>query len=893
MSVPDAAVNFLLNNLTQIVVHNYGLIRDIKPNIDALHKELESLSAVMSDFEKYNHDINYVKHTVREIRRVIGQAEDAVETYLLQAAVKNSRGWVQNFFGQFTDPMMLWDVGNQINTISAEIKKINEENVKNSFAALQYEATNHLNLPAKSKEAPKVEEDHVIGFDDAADEVERLLTGSPEKLEIVSIVGMLGLGKTTLARKVFKDPDVDYEFMIRAFVYVSKEFDRKDIFLEILKSFTQVSEEVKNMTGDELEKYVYKQLEGKQYLVVLDDVWEKEDWDEFKRAFPDNKKRCRVLITTRNDQVADYANPKVPPYRLDFLSLPASRELLAWRVFNEKSCPKEVLDYEIEIARKCDGLPLAVVVIAGIIWNHREKVSWWKDVADSVKNYIARDQKHATSVIELMYKHLPNYLKPCFLYLGVFREDFEIPVWKLIRLWIAEGLIQPEGNENLEDLAEVYLDELVDRNLVMVGQRRSNGKIKTCRMHDTLREFCKNEAAEENLFQEIKKGHLSPALTESPLDARRLCLNNADIIEYMSQNPSGKCVRSFLTFVKEETTVEPKLVSCLPKTFKLLRVLEIQSLTFTRFPVDLGNLILLKYIAISSKFPSLPASMSHLWCLQTLIVQTTNSNLDIKADIWKMSQFRHLHTNASTILPLPQPREKKTKEESLAEENLQTLSTISPESCTKEVFDRAPNLKKLGISGDLTKLIKVDGESTLFEHLRRLESLENLKLLNEDVSFKLSCLPSDKSFPKHLKKLTLMNTLLAWKEMSTLGKLEYLEVLKLKEYAFEGKCWDTEKGGFCRLKHLYIGRMDLVVWEEASVDHFPVLNSLELNGCDKLSTFPHRLADIPSFQLVVLHCTNTAVASLARKLQVVKLNQGKKAGNKKNNFKLSIYPPEH
>ncbi|CAI9105452.1 OLC1v1004379C2 [Oldenlandia corymbosa var. corymbosa] len=752
------------------------------------------------------------------------------------------------------------------------------------------------------RKMPKVEEEHVIGFDGAAERVVRLLTGGVEHLETISIVGMLGLGKTTLAKMVYKDPDVDYEYMIRAFVYISREYDKKEVLLKILNSVTQSDSEVTKMDEAELEEYLKKQLEGKHYLIVLDDVWETKDWDKFKDAFPYNEnKRCRVLVTTRNESVARHANRinNDAIYKLEFLPLEDSRKLLRWRVFHKDECPEELQSYEVEIANKCAGLPLALVVIAGVIFNHPKRADWWKHVANSVKDYIVMDAAQAIKVIELMYKHLPNHLKPCFLYLGVFREDFEIPVWKLVRLWVSEGLIRQAESFNLEDIAEQYLEELVCRNLVMVGQRRSNDRIKTCHVHDTLREFCKKEAKEENFFQEINKDNLPSFLSENPTidQYRRLCINNVNVSDYLSRGPPpGKCVRSFLACHKEETQLEAKLSSFIPKAFKLLRVLEVQPFLFDRSPPDMCGLVLLKYIAISGTFSILPPAILNLWNLQTLIVNTTSRSLQIKAEVWKMPQFRHLHTNASTSLPslATNSRQKRQKimDDALSYKNVQTLCTISPESCEKEVFDWTPKLKKLGIYGSLSRLFEVSSaEPSLFKYLSKLESLENLKLMNDDVSSKLSALPPSRSFPRQLTKITLLNTLLDWKYMSTLGELDNLEVLKLKEHAFQGQVWKTGRGGFLRLKHLHIGRTDLVSWE-ASRDYFPELRSLELNCCDKLQAIPHGLADIPCLQSVILHCTNPLVASSARRLQVLRLEQANR-GNRSNKFKLSVYPPEH
>lgn len=730
-----------------------------------------------------------------------------------------------------------------------------------------------------------MEEDNVVGFEDEAKKVIELLTGESEQLEVISIIGMLGLGKTTLAKKVLNDPKIEYEFYTRVFVNVSQEYERKEVFLNILGAFTQLTPEITIMDDVRLAQVLRDQLKTRKYLIVMDDVWTTDAWDDLKVAFPNNNKRSRVLITSRNNPVAIYANRKIDPHQLRFLYRDESRELLRRKVFGQNSCPEVLEEYELRILEKCDGLPLAIVVVAGILLNHRDRTDWWKKVADGVNDYVARDQSQSNELIRLSFNHMPYRLKPCFLYFGVFREDFEIPVWKLVRLWIAEGFIQRDGDMTLEDIAEDSLEDLVDRNLVMVGKRRSNGQIKTCRIHDTLRDFCKKEAMKENLFQEIKKFNPITFLSEHPtLDTyRRLCINS-NVLDYVTAKPSGQRVRSFLSFAKEEVTLPLDLISSIPKAFRLLRVLDVRSIIFTRFPSDLLYLVLLKYVAISCNFKVLPEKMANLRNMQTLIIETSSRILDIKADIWKMALLRHLHTNASTCLP-------KGKGECSPNVNLQTLSTISPESCTRELFERTPKLKKLGICGKLANVIQPNGDSTLFESIIQLEQLENLKLMNDDITYKLPALPHENNFPRKLTRLTLLNTLLEWKYMSILGKLENLEVLKLKDNAFQGELWQTD-GVFRRLKVLHIGSTNLVLWK-ASANNFPILTSLFLRHCNRLEAVPHGLADVSSLQSIDLYCTNASVASSARKIQLLKLKMQAQEKNSKNSgFFLSVYPPD-
>lgn len=740
---------------------------------------------------------------------------------------------------------------------------------------------------------PIVEEDNVVGFEDEAEKVANLLSGGSDDLEVISIVGMPGLGKTTLAKMIYRDPNIEYEFYKRAWVYVSQDYSRKEVFLTILSHFVQLNDTMYKMNDENLAKELVKLLEKSKYLIVMDDVWTKEAWNDLQAAFPKNNKRSRILITSRIKKVAKHANPNAEPHNLRFLTLDESWKLLQLKALGSENCPEVLVRHGKKIAKECSGLPLAIVVIGGVLLE--KGTDGWERVAKSVDAYIAMDEaKRMDSFIELSYNHLPYHLKACFIYLGMFPEDYEIPVWKLVRLWIAEGFIQQKEGMSLEDIAEEYLEDLVNRNLVMVGKLRSNGKLKTCRIHDMLREFCKKEAAEENFFQEIRHFDQGTYATSYPASERyrRLSIHSR-VSNYISSKPVGPRVRSFLCFSPEETILPAEHISSIPGAFKLLRVLESRSISFTRFPTDLTQLVHLRYIVLSCNFKILPAAISSLWNIQSLVVETSSRTLEIKADVWKMIQLRHLKTNASTSLPRPLSKSRKSKDEVLMIGNLQTLSTISPESCTEDLFARAPNLKVLGIRGQLSKLLENKSGSTLFDGLGKLSHLENLKLLNDvfprpPSEGSLSNLPQRYKFPTKLKKITLSDTLLEWKEMSTLGMLENLEILKLKDNAFRGQWWQPEDGGFRSLRNLHIGRTDLVTWQ-ASAHHFPRLRNLFLKHCTNLESLPLGFAEVSSLQLVELYCTTPSAAHSAK---TIKQKKEEMQSTAPVVFKLSVYPPE-
>ncbi|KAL2227489.1 UNVERIFIED_CONTAM: putative late blight resistance protein R1B-16 [Sesamum indicum] len=705
---------------------------------------------------------------------------------------------------------------------------------------------------------------------------------------------MPGLGKTTLARKIFNDPVIRYEFPVCIWIYISKEFTKKDVFLAILKEFTRIDEHMNGKSDHELAQLVAAYLERGKFLIVMDDIWTVEDWYTLQIALPNNNNKGKVLITSRHVQVARHANRSRFPHDLRLLTKDESWLLLQYEVFGKPECPPELEVVGKSIAGKCCGLPLAIVVVGGILVNEFSASddmsatrNAWTKVFESIDDLNEDPKRCIERIIALSYDKLPYHLRACFLYLGMFPEDFEIPIWKLLGMWIAEGFIQKESSINLEETAENYLKDLIGRNLLKVDKRRSDGGVKTCRIHNMLRDFCKNRAGSEteNFLQEVEMyndGFVPPISHVEKV--RRLCIH-ANVLEFLSSQPYGPRVRSFVCFSKKNVSLEGGSISTIPKAFKLLKVLDAKPMKFARIPSELYHLFHLRYIILSFNLASLPKYFSKLWSIQTLVVYTTCRTLEIKADIWQMIQLRHFKTNASATLP-------EIGQGSKASGQLQTLSRISPQNCTKEVLERAQNLKELGIRGELALLL--DDDYRLFDNLVKLEELVKLKLQNDVFPsppsiHQLQSLPPSFKFPPNLKSLTLSHTFLDWKHISILGLLKNLKVLKLKEKAFVGDCWEVTGGGFHHLEFLHIGRTNLVTWVALGYQ-FPKLKCLELHNCEQLRQIPVGLADVPYFHALDLCRSKYATAS-AKKIREAKERQADQAVEVEG-FKLSIFPPD-
>lgn len=886
----DAVVEFLLDNLKQLLLYNVDLISGVKDQVESLYKELSLMKAFLKDSREKRTEYEMVRELVRQIRDVAYEAEDIIDTFVVNVAMHKSRSTMSKIVHALDYPKMR-SVAKDIENIKVKVKKIYDTKM---FGIEVLQVGEPTSKTSSQKRLPVVEKDNVVGFDGETKIIVERLTKGSEQLEVISVVGMGGLGKTTLARKIYTDPSIEYQFYVRAWVYVSQEYSRRDVFIGILSDLAQLTDQMYKMSDERLCEELCGHLKSSRYLIVMDDVWTTEAWNDLRMAFPNTDSGSRILLTSRNTDVALSANPFGPPHHLRFLNDDESWELLCNRVFRKGSCPSELEELGQIIARKCYGLPLAIVVVAGLLSKKNKTRDWWNKVAESVSSYVARDPKQCMDVLALSYKHLPDHLKVCFIYFGVFPEDFEIPVWKLLRLWVAEGFIQHIGQECLEDIAEEYLEDLVDRNLILVAKKRSNGRIKTCRIHDMLRDLCLREAEEEKFLQEIKSLQNSLHSGPFPNYLRRLCVHS-HVLGFICSKPSGPHVRSFLCFALEERDLPREHTAFIHGSFKLLRVLDVRSINLSRFPSEIIQLVHLRYVALSGNFKVLPSSITNLWNLQTLVVVTTSRNLDIQTDIWKMLQFRHLHTSGSSHLRGPPAKARKDNEDPFVRRNIQTISTVSPESCTENILARTPNLKKLGIRGKLGALVEKKVGSSMFDHFAKLDHLETLKLLNDTFpqppsEGKLSGLPQSYKFPPNLKKLTLSDTLLDWNDMSTLGMLPNLEVLKLKDHAFKGPHWEPMNGGFRLLKVLQLGRSDLVHWE-ASGHHFPRLQCLVLKHCTNLEAIPSGLGDVPALQIVELYWPTSSAAHSARLIQHQQ-QQKQLQSTLNNGFKLLIYPPD-
>ncbi|KAL2456463.1 putative disease resistance RPP13-like protein 3 [Forsythia ovata] len=818
------------------------ILHDPDDECQALHQQEEQIGRSLLEKVKFflsfleNHsqkNIETIRCLEGRIRVAAYEAEDIIESQIdiSDQILSDSRNHCERCveFKRYNLAKKcenLQKVIQELDSISEQVVNMKDRNDVEILPARNL-------FPAGSSKVGSSNNSDMVGFDDDLKKIKVRLTGKPSKLEILSIVGMGGIGKTTFARNVYDDPHIEYHFDTRAWTTISQEYNVQKMLTDLLDS-TKYQSNIEN-----LDEQIYKCLKGQRYLIVLDDMWDTKAWDEVKRLFPDDSNGSRIILTTRLLAVAVYAGSSSSIHDLSCLSPEKSWNLLHQTVFGKECCPGELEEIGKEIAKDCKGLPLALVVIGGLLYKGKRTHDYWMYVKQNVNSAIIGNDDQFMEILLLSYNHLPHHLRACFLYMAVFPEDFEIRKSKLIKLWVAEGFIKPDISKSLEAVAEKYMEDLLDRNMILVHERSYTGKIKVCSIHDLMRDLCVRKAEEENFLHLYDR--LVRNFPEGTYNERRVSIHSNMYGRHL-EHTCGSQVRSLLYHAKETS---------FPTSFLLLRVLDGLRKISSAFPVEIVELVNLRFIVLKRLTTcEVPASISNLFNLQTLIIYSSDT-VKLPSDIWKMPRLRHIWTWRCF---LAYPSAAGTGEKIALLENLQTLKGVIDFKFTKNVLQMMPNLKKLkiGFSNSCSELSSVCINK--FIHLHQLEVL--------NCFFQNYPLAENFHPPPTLKKLTLRACRLSWKSMAIIGSLPNLEVLNLKEFTIDGSVWEPTEGNFLQLKVLRLFKTDL---EHLKADetNFPSLQHLTFSECIKLVEIPSAIGDIPTLQVIKLNiCSTSAVNSV-------------------------------
>ncbi|PRQ44731.1 putative P-loop containing nucleoside triphosphate hydrolase, leucine-rich repeat domain, L [Rosa chinensis] len=477
---------------------------------------------------------------------------------------------------------------------------------------------------------------------------------SQSVVSVIPIVGIGGLGKTTLAKLVYNDEMVVGHFDLRMWVYVSVDFDIHRLMEKILSSALgkEISEK---MSVDQLQAKLRESLKDKKYLLVLDDVWneDRSQWSDLRNLLIDGiKLGSKILVTTRNLSVASIMGTE-QPYNLAGLSYEYCLSLFTKCAFKEGDEKQHPHLFEIgkEIVKKCGGAPLAVRTLGSQLYSETDERRW-KLVRDSKIWELERGSGHILPALRLSYIQLPSYLKPCLGYCAYLSKNRCDSV-DLIHSWMAHGILQSRDNENLEmeDVGEQYFKELWARSFfenVEIDEDLYD-VVYTFSMHDLIYDLVQSigqdewsvvDSSTKDIDENVR--HLSFLKSDNKLIVSTVLqkLKKVQGITLMEDVQKLKKVQS-ITLMEDVPIDESFLDTCFSK-FKYLRVLRFVELS-VELPSSIGTLKHLRYLVLQGgKMTKLPTAICKLQSLQTLFLGGCGNIHELPRDMSKLISLRSL-----------------------------------------------------------------------------------------------------------------------------------------------------------------------------------------------------------------------------------------------------------
>ncbi|KAL5542348.1 hypothetical protein UlMin_010058 [Ulmus minor] len=868
----ESAVTFLVEKLSSLLEKEATLLEGVRNEVAAARDELERIKAFLRAADASEDEDEEIKVWVKQVREVAYDAEDILDEFLYRFGAHQRPG----FFGYLIKMARTIKTLKARRRIASELASIKTRVTSISDGHQRYgqmlsrleqgssssgSAGNNTLYELRS-DARLLEEAQLVGMEQRKQKLKDYLFDEVSSLGVVAVVGMGGLGKTTLANQVYNDSEVNKHFQHHIWITVSQSFKLEELLKKIIQQlFDSIKQSqpqgAQSNDSHELKKIIRGFLRDRSFLVVLDDVWELQSWDALKYAFPDHNCGSRLLLTTRSTDVASKSTREFrgDSYHLQLLSEDESWNLFCKKTFQGNSCPSHLETISRNILKRCEGLPLGIVAIGGVLSTKDiNKIAEWDVVYRSLGAELEGNVKR---ILSLSFNDLPYNLKSCFLYLSLFPEDSTFFSHKIVRLWIAEGFVQEMKGRTLEEVGESYFNELLNRSLVQLVQEAINEDWNRFKIHDLVRELVLAKAEDQN-FAAI----VSAKNSRLPEKIRRLSMCTP--LENLREEYNFSRLRSLLFFPLEDDSASSFSMSAFFNGgLRLLKVLDCQNFpNLERFPEGITKLYNLRFLSLEgTEVTSVPPSIGKLRNLETLNLNETHVE-ELPVEILKLRRLRHIRVFRSFLndsrfdkyggFNAPPGIETLT--------SLQTLTIINASSGGVDLIG------SLGMLKQLRKLsiqeLGAEHGAALCSSIQKLSCLRTLYMatreedevldLHNISSPALQCLQGLdmygclKVLPNWVSQLSsLVRLQLRWSklEVDPLESLQALPNLALlgfqKAYGGEALCFKA--GGFQMLKKLVfcsLGNLRQVTIEKGAL---PRLEELHFEDCKLLEQVPSGL----------------------------------------------------
>ncbi|KAG1327638.1 putative Disease resistance protein RGA2 [Cocos nucifera] len=683
---------------------------NVEADLEKLRRTVSRIHALLKDAEetRFIEDSN-VRLWLSELKDIAFDAEDLLDEFQtrvnvskLQASAADagdggrSRKRKRPWHSSSVNPVWLlsWNISRQIAEIRENYRAIAED--RNTLHLREGESKRRAQVSEErlaSETGSLQGEPLIVGIDDKKREIAQLLiSNGGNGVAVVSVVGAGGIGKTTLARLAFGDQEVVKVFPLRIWVGVSQGFDVKKTTKEIIEAMTEKRCDLPNL--ELLQRRLQQLVSGKKFLLVLDGVWNEEQyyWEMLRAPLMAGGNGSRVLVTTRSELV--WRNMRaLPPIYLNGLE-----EEHCWLVFRDLAFGPGAWDRHQnlvkigrEIVKKCQGSPLAAKSIGGLLYNKMDEEEWRSVLSDLPDP--EDDANQILLTLKVSYDHLPLHLKQCFAFCSIFPNGYEFDRDELVKLWIAVGLVKPRGMRSLENIGGRYFDYLLWRSFFHISSSNQQSKPKY-KMPGLIHELAQSVSEHECLGFENDSVH-----GESE-NARYFmsCLKNMEPVTFQKIF-GNKSLRAFI-WLPENGVPTKQVPHDLFVNLKCLRALDLRRNELVVLPDAIGNLIQLRFLNLyGTQIKRLPESVSNLYNLQVLELGECNKLIELPKGMSNLVNLRHLGLH----LDWAQHRNRWTDLISMPPGigQLTSLRTLSRFSVSAESGCGLGQLKDLNLQGEL------------------------------------------------------------------------------------------------------------------------------------------------------------------------------------------------
>ncbi|CAK8536971.1 unnamed protein product [Lathyrus sativus] len=854
----EAVLELVLHNLNSLIQKELGLFLGFDQHFNSLSSLLATIKATLEDAEEKQFTDRAIKDWLLKLKDAAYVLDDILDdcaTQLLEMESKGLSHKVQTSFLSSFHPKNVafrYQMAKKMKNMRERLDEIAEE--RNKFHLTQIVREERSGVLDWRQTTSIITQPQVYGREEDKDRIINFLVcdaSSFEDLSVYPIVGLGGLGKTTLAQLVFNHERVVNHFELRIWVCVSEDFSLKRMIKAIIESTT--GDACAELDLEPLQRKLLDLLKGKKYLLVLDDVWDdgQENWQRLKSVLACGGKGASILVTTRLLNVAEIMKT-VPPHDLSILSNTDCWELMKQRAFGPNEEERgELVVIGKEIVKKCGGVPLAAMALGGLLRLKREKIEWL-NVKES-KLWSLQGENSVMPALRLSYLNLPVKLRPCFALCALFPKDQIINKKFLIGLWMANGFISTNGMLEAEDIGNEVWNELYWRSFFQDIKKDDIGEIENFKMHDLVHDLAQSIAEE-----------VSCCNTEAILSKR--ILHRSTYGEKFSrvagliQLHGIKSLRTFLT--QYNICSPPQVLKCYS-----LRVLDFQRMK--EFPSSIFRLKHLRYLNLShGNFKTLPESLCKLRNLQILKLDWCLRLQRLPYGLVQLKALQHLSLdNCYSLLRLP-PHIRK----------LASLKTLTMYVVGKKKGFHLAELGQLNLKGSLCikHLERVESVMDANEANMLRKQVNNLKLeweineefqLQENVEEILEVLEPQTQqlqklrvrgytsayFPQWISSssLNILTTLellncescLHLPDLGKLPSLKNLTVFKMSHVKYlyeEDSCNGGGAGGFRKLENLELVQLPNLVKlsREDRDNNFSCLSILQITECPVLLELP-------------------------------------------------------